>query len=374
MKDAKETTKYPGIREAMDGNTAVIMCEREASDAAGAYPITPSTQMGEYWAEAAAAGHINISDRSLIFIEPEGEHAAAAVTAGLSMAGLRSCNFSSGQGIAYMHESLYAAVGKRLTYILNMGCRAITKSTLNVHAGHDDYHAVDDTGFFQVFGKNVQEVADLNIISHKIAELALNPGIVAQDGFLTTHLIESLLLPERKLIEEYLGHPDDIIDTPTPAQRIIYGDKRRRIPLLWDVDNPVMAGIVQNQDAYMQSVAAQRPYFFDHIADITDECMAEFTRLTGRMYKRVLTYAMEDAEYVLVGQGSVVPSMEVVADYLRETRGIKVGVNMVCSAVPSDLLTPLLKGRRASASSNAPTSRSPNLPLIRSARRDQQVR
>ena len=57
MKDAKETTKYPGIREAMDGNTAVIMCEREASDAAGAYPITPSTQMGEYWAEAAAAGH-----------------------------------------------------------------------------------------------------------------------------------------------------------------------------------------------------------------------------------------------------------------------------------------------------------------------------
>ena len=62
-----------------------------------------------------------------------------------------------------------------------------------------------------------------------------------------------------------------------------------------------MAGIVQNQDAYMQSVAAQRPYFFDHIADITDECMAEFTRLTGRMYKRVLTYAMEDAEYVLVG-------------------------------------------------------------------------
>ena len=66
----------------MDGNTAVIMCERESSDAAGAYPITPSTQMGEYWAEAAATGHINVSGRPLIFIEPEGEHAAAAVTAG----------------------------------------------------------------------------------------------------------------------------------------------------------------------------------------------------------------------------------------------------------------------------------------------------
>ena len=101
----------------------------------------------------------------LIFIEPEGEHAAAAVTAGLSMTGLRATNFSSGQGIAYMHESLYAAVGKRLTYVLNMGCRAMTKSTLNVHAGHDDYHCIDDTGFFQVFGKSAQEVCDLNMIS-----------------------------------------------------------------------------------------------------------------------------------------------------------------------------------------------------------------
>ncbi len=103
--------KFPGLPVAMDGNTAVAMCERESSDAAGAFPITPSTQMGEYWAENAASGHLNISGRPLIFIEPEGEHAAAAVTAGLSMSGLRSSNFSSGQGIAYMHESLYAAVG-----------------------------------------------------------------------------------------------------------------------------------------------------------------------------------------------------------------------------------------------------------------------
>ena len=83
MAKQEKSFKYPGKRDAMDGNTVAIMCERESTDAAGAYPITPSTQMGEYWAEAAAAGHINISGRPLIFIEPEGEHAAAAVTAGL---------------------------------------------------------------------------------------------------------------------------------------------------------------------------------------------------------------------------------------------------------------------------------------------------
>jgi pyruvate-ferredoxin/flavodoxin oxidoreductase len=335
----------------MDGNTAVIMCEREASDAAGAYPITPSTQMGEFWAEAAAAGHLNISGRPLIFIEPEGEHAAAAVTAGMAMTGLRAANFSSGQGIAYMHESLYAAVGKRLTYVLNIGARAMTKATLNVHAGHDDYHCIDDTGFFQVFAKNAQSVADLNIIAHRIAELSLNPGAVAQDGFLTTHLIESLQVPERELIEEYLGRPDDVIETPTPAQRIIYGDTRPRIPLLWDVDNPVMSGVVQNQDAYMQSVAAQRPFFFDHIRELTDHAFDEFARLTGRRYERVMTYRVDDADYLILGQGSLIPSAEAVADHLRETRGIKVGVvdMLMFRPFPADLLAPILRGRKGVA-------------------------
>ena len=68
--EVRSEWKYPGTRAAMDGNTAVIQCERDSSDAAGAYPITPSTQMGEYWAEAAASGHINISGRPLIFVEP----------------------------------------------------------------------------------------------------------------------------------------------------------------------------------------------------------------------------------------------------------------------------------------------------------------
>ncbi len=307
--------------------------------------------MGEYWAEEAAKGYLNISDRPLIFIEPEGEHAAAAVTAGLSMTGLRSANFSSGQGIAYMHESLYAAVGKRLTYVLNIGARAMTKSTLNVHAGHDDYHAIDDTGFFQLFARNAQHAADFNIIAHKVAELALTPGIVAQDGFLTTHLIESLRVPERALIKEFLGRPDDIIDTPTPAQRMIYGDKRRRIPELWDVDNPLMAGIVQNQDSYMQSVAAQRPYFFDHIQPLTDQAFADFASLTGREYARVMTYLAEDADYLILGQGSLIPSAEVVADYLRKTRNIKVGVVdlTMFRPFPSDLISRILKGKKGVA-------------------------
>ena len=276
--DAGKAIKYPGVREALDGSYAVVAMETAGSEAAGAYPITPSTQMGEGWAQAVAEGKENVNGRRLLFFEPEGEHAAAAVTAGMSMAGLRSTNFSSGQGIAYMHESLYAAVGKRLTYVLNVAARAITKHALNVHAGHDDYHAVDDTGFFQLFAKDVQEGADLNLVAHRIAELSLNPGIIAQDGFLTSHVIESVVLPERELIKEYLGDPSDMIDSPTPAQRLVFGAKRRRIPEMFDFDYPAMLGVVQNQDSYAQGVAAQRPFYFDHIADLTDQAQVDGLR------------------------------------------------------------------------------------------------
>ena len=343
--------RYPGIPTQTDGTGAVVEMETDASEGAGAYPITPSTQMGEGWAAAVAAGKTNVNDRRLIFFEPEGEHAAAAVTAGMSMVGLRATNFSSGQGIAYMHESLYAAAGKRLTYVLNIGARAMTKHALNVHAGHDDYHAIDDTGFFQLFAKDAQESADLNLIAHKIAELSLNPGALAQDGFLTTHVIETMNMPEKELVKEFLGDPSDIIESPTPAQKWVFGEKRRRIPEIFDLDYPAMLGTVQNQDSYMQGVASQRPFYFDHVTEFTDQAMEEFYRLTGRRYARAIGYRLEDAEYVIAGQGSLVSNAEAVVDYLRETRGLKVGVlNMTMfRPFPADLITQLLRRKKAVA-------------------------
>src|SRR5690606_23610320 len=120
------------------------------------------------------------------------------------------------------------------------------------------------------------------------------------------HVIETVRLPERELIRQYLGDPNDLIDAPTPAQRMVFGERRRRIPILFDMDYPTMLGTVQNQDAYAQGVAAQRPYYFDHVAELTDRAMAEFAALTGRAYTRASGYRIEDADYVLVGQGSIV--------------------------------------------------------------------
>ncbi|MBI3722752.1 2-oxoacid:acceptor oxidoreductase family protein [bacterium] len=346
-----ETARYPGTVMAIDGNTAVVLVETAASEAAGSYPISPSSQMGEGFADAMAKGELNAFGKPLIFIEPEGEHAAAGVTAGMSMVGLRAANFSSGQGVAYMHESLYAAAGKRLPYVLTIGCRAMTKQSLNVHAGHDDYHAVDDAGFFQLMAKNVQQVGDFNLIARRTAEMSLTPGLVGMDGWLTSHVLETVRVPEREMIKEYLGAPEDEIDCPTAAQRLVFGPKRRRVPRLWDTDNPAQIGVVQNQDSYAQGVAAQRPFFYDHVEALGQQAMRELGALTGRHYDLVMPYRCEDAEYLIVGMGSMAENAEAVVDHLRDKRGIRVGVVQVVwfRPFPGGALTEILRGRKGVA-------------------------
>jgi pyruvate/2-oxoacid:ferredoxin oxidoreductase alpha subunit len=247
-----------------------------------------------------------------------------------------------------MHESLYAAVGKRLTYVLNVACRSLTKQALNIYAGHDDYHAIDDTGCFQLFAADVQQVADLNLVAHRIAELSLNPGVCAQDGFLTSHALASYRRPEPELVREYLGDPADLIETPTPAQRSVFGDTRRRIPELYDFDYPSSIGVVQNSESYAQGVAAQRPFYFDHIPELADRAFDEYAELTGRRYARAMGYRLDDADYVFVGQGSVVRDAEAVALWLREQRRIRVGVLNLAMfrPFPADLVAELLAGKK----------------------------
>ncbi|MCK5830536.1 MAG: 2-oxoacid:acceptor oxidoreductase family protein [Methylococcales bacterium] len=349
-KKQNKTPKYPGIRTIMNGTSAVIMCERESSDAACSYLSTPSSDMSTLWNQEKHKGHINISNRTLISVSPESNHAAAAATSGLSLSGLRATHFSdSTQSVASMHESLYVAAGKRLPYVLNMTCTATTKATSNIYCSHDDYHSIGDTGFIQFFAHNNQSAADLNLISRKITELSLNPVVLAQDGFLTSHLIEPLNLPERALIEEFIGLPDDIINTPTPAQSILFGKTRRRVPETWTVDQPTQSGGIQNPDSYMQTVAGQRPYFFDHVRKISDQCMDEWFELTGRRYHRVNQYLCQDADYLIIAQGSIINTAEITADFLRNTtRKLNVGVvNLtVFRPFPGDLLSHIIKGKK----------------------------
>jgi pyruvate-ferredoxin/flavodoxin oxidoreductase len=318
--------RYPGIRVTANGNYLVsYLTEARLADAGIFYPITPSTEGGELFQQSFAEGHLNVFGHSKIAIEAEGEHAAQGGAIAYSVTGKRVVNFTSGQGIVYGLEQYYHAPGKLSTMVVELGARALTKHALNVHCGHDDIYSALDTGWTILFAKDAQQAADQALILRKVTELSLTPGINVQDGFLTSHLERTFYMHEAELIREFLGAPDDLIDCPTEAQRILFGPKRRRVPKMIDLTNPVLLGPVQNQEHYMQGVIARRNNFVRPILDFLEDAYEAFGRLTGRYYGLVSSYRSEDAETVFVSLGSSAENIEAAVDYLRETRGAKVG-------------------------------------------------
>ena len=344
----KNKVKYPGKRITTDGNTIVSSTEALIVDAGVFYPITPSTNMGENFQLLYAKGELNAFGKALTAIETEGEHAAQGGAIALSVTGKRVVNFTSGQGIVYGLEQYYHAPGKLSTMVLEVGARALTKHALNVHCGHDDFYAAMDTGWIMLFAKNAQQAADHSIILRKVTELSLNPGLNAQDGFLTTHLERTFRMPEAALVREFLGAPEDIIESPTEAQKTLFGPTRRRVPAGIDLENPMLLGPVQNQEHYMNGVAARRNNFSEPIADFLRQAYKEYGELTGREYGMISTYNCENAETVFVALGSAAENIEAIIDYLKETRGVDVGVVHinVIRPFPEKEIIEVLRGKK----------------------------
>src|SRR4051794_32529610 len=307
--------EYPGIPTTCDGAEAVVHVEINVTQAAGAYPITSSTTMGGGYNTAVMNGQTNLWGDPLVFFEPESEHSAATVCEGFAVAGGRVTNFTSGQGLVLMKEVLYTISGKRLPVVMNIGARALTSHSLNVHAGHDDLMSVADVGWGMLFGRNAQEAGDLCLISRRAAEASNTPFFNVQDGFLTTHTVEKVRLCELEFMKEFIGKPED------------------KLFNLMDPANPVMSGVVQNQDSYMKGKIAQR-WYYDRVGPALEEAFQHFHDKTGRKYDFVLPHRCEDAEFIIVGMGCYMETCQATVDYLREKKGIPVGCLNVCCFRP----------------------------------------
>jgi len=303
--------QYPGIPTTCDGAEAVVWVETRISQGSGAFPITSSTTMGTGFNQAQAAGQPNLWGDQLVFVEPESEHSSATFCEGFALAGGRVTNFTSGQGLVLMKEVLYTIAGKRLPVVFNIGARALTSQGLNVHAGHDDIMSVADVGWGVLFARNAQEAGDLCLIARRAAEASQTPFMNVQDGFLTTHTVESVRLPELEFMKEFVGKPEE------------------KLMNMMDPANPLMSGVVQNQDSYMKGKIAQR-WYYDQVAPALGEAFDEFYRNTGRRYDFVGPYRCSDAEYILVGMGCFMETAQTTVDYLRE-KGVKAGcLNLYC--------------------------------------------
>jgi len=298
--------EYPGTPTTCDGAEAVVHVEIQVCQAAGAYPITSSTTMGGGFNAAVMNGGKNLWGDPLMFFEPESEHSAATVCEGFAVAGGRVTNFTSGQGLVLMKEVLYTISGKRLPVVMNIGARALTSQGLNVHAGHDDVMSVADCGWGMMFARNAQEAGDFCLIARRAAEATATPFFSVQDGFLTTHTVEKVRLPEPEFMREYIGNP------------------REKLINLMDPANPLMSGVVQNQDSYMKGKIAQR-WYYQKVEPALENAFAEFYRKTGRQYDFLEPYRCDDAEYILVGMGCYMETAKAAVDYMREEMGIAAG-------------------------------------------------
>src|SRR5262249_37406078 len=153
--------------------------------------------------------------------------------------------------------------------------------------------------------RNAQEAGDFCMISRRVAEATCTPFFNVQDGFLTTHTVESVRLPEPEFMKEFIGNPHE------------------KLVNLMDPASPLMSGVVQNQDSYMKGKLAQR-WYYDQIAPELAATFDEFHRKTGRRYGFVEAYRCSDADYILVGMGCYMETAKATVDYLRE-KGINAG-------------------------------------------------
>lgn len=346
---AHHKPKYPGVRVTCNGNQLVAQhVETRVTEGGVFFPITPSTEGGEIYQQSFAQGELNVWGQQKIAVETEGEHAAQGGATAFAVTGRRTVNFTSGQGIIYAMEQYYHAPGKLSTMVLEVGARALTKHALNVHCGHDDFYAALDTGWTMLMSKDAQQAADQAVILRKVNELSLNPGMNIQDGMLTTHSERMYLAPEADLLREFLGAPDEIIDCPTPAQVELFGPKRRRLPIMMDLKNPILLGPVENQEHHMNGVVARRNNFNEPILGFLEKAYAEFGRLTGRYYGLVSEYKTEDADTVFVSLGCAAENIEAACDYLRGQRNAKAGsihINVI-RPFPEAAVISALRGKK----------------------------
>jgi len=323
--------EFPGIPAIIDGSEAIAYVETRISDGACAYPITPSTTMAAVYQVAVANGTPNLWGTQLKFIEPESEHSSASAAEGFALAGGRVTNFTSAQGLVLMKEVLYVIAGKRLPAVFHVGARAITWQGLNIHAGHDDMMGVADCGWGMFFARNCQEAADLTAIARRVAEDGETPWFVAQDGFLTTHTIENVLLPEDELLKRFVGDP------------------RQTVRNLFDPKDALLSGPVQNQDSYMKGRIGMRVWY-ERLPQIVERAMAEWAALTGRQYGLIAPYRTEDADYIMVSMATTADTALAVVDALRD-QGRKVGcVTVTCfRPFPATQLAAALKNAKVVA-------------------------
>ena len=339
---------YGGEPTSLDGNTAVALAEAAIADAAGLGASFPAETADLAWRNVLRSGRGSLLGNALTGVSAEGPRGALAAAIGLAMGGSRATCFLSGPDLAGAVDLLRSAAGRRLPLVLHLANRAQPAQGLAAGSGHEALHLAADTGALVLIAANVQEAVDLGLIGRRVAEATLAPVVVAMDGEETALAMQDVRLPSPELAARFTGRPGDQITATNTAQRLLFGDQRRRVPFRHDLDHPVLHGALQSSESWGLGAAASAVWLDAEAHGALQQALTVFAGDTGRRHAPVSAHRMEDARLVLLAQGAAIETAEAVADYLRASEKVKVGVlGLRClRPFPSDALRQQLQDKR----------------------------
>ncbi len=314
-------------RDRLSGNEAVAEALRQINpDVFPAFPITPSTEIPQYFASFVANGKVDTE-----FIPVESEHSSMSAAIGASAAGARALTATSSCGLAFMWEELYIAASNRLPLALALVNRALS-GPININCDHSDSMGARESGWIQMYAENNQEAYDnmvqaFRISEHKDVKL---PIMICQDGFITSHAVENIELLEDEEVRSFVGEyePENYLLNP---------------------DCPMAVGPYSVTDYYMEAKRNQAEGM-KHVEQVVLDVAEEFAQLSGREYGLFEAYRLEDAERAVVMIGSAAGTTKDAIDRLRE-KGEKVGLLKIrlYRPFPADAIAEALKNVKAVA-------------------------
>ena len=290
------------IRERLSGNEAAATAMKQINpDVVAAFPITPSTEIPQYFSTFVDNGLVDTE-----FVAVESEHSAMSACIGAESAGARAMTATSANGLSLMWEMIYIASSLRLPIVISLVNRAVS-GPLNIHNDHSDAMGVRDAGWVMLFSENNQEAYDNLLMAHRIAENknVMLPLMVCQDGFITSHSIENIELVEDDKVKEFVG-------TYKPEHYLL------------NKNEPIAVGPLDLQ-SYLFEHKVQQAEAMRNAKQVILDVAKDFEKMTGRKYGLFEEYKLDDAEIAIVCMNSTAGTTKFVVDKLRE-QGVKAGL------------------------------------------------
>ncbi|MGB4293298.1 MAG: pyruvate:ferredoxin (flavodoxin) oxidoreductase [Bacteroidales bacterium] len=291
-----------------DGNQAASHIAYMFSEVACIYPITPSSTMAEYVDEWAASGLKNMFGETVKVVEMQSEAGAAGAVHGTLQSGALCTTFTASQGLLLMIPNMYKIAAELLPGVFHVSARTVAAHALSIFGDHSDIYATRQTGFAMLASGSVQEIMDLAGVAHLSAIKSRIPFLHFFDGFRTSAEVQKIELLEMEDLKK-------LVDWDALAAF-------RNNAL--NPEKPVTRGTAQNPDIFFQAKEAINRYY-EPVADIVAEYMAEISKLTGRTYKPFDYYGHPEADRIIIAMGSVTDTTKETIDYLT-AKGEKVGL------------------------------------------------